>query len=192
VRPRSCPTLRSVPLVSSRPDVTAGRCLLAGSGRCAGRRRGCEPRSPTPLASAGRKALLRCRSPVASGCCQRACPDAPMGLFLKRAGEDASVAAGRTSRTADHDRNRSPGRTRVHPAFRPRSDLDGGATGPRQIRRIQWGSARPGRSLATALRRSRSGGIRSGGVASPRLVSASVLRQQPAASGRPIHRFLFP
>lgn len=34
VRPRSCPTLRSVSLVSSRPIVTDGRFPLAGSGRC--------------------------------------------------------------------------------------------------------------------------------------------------------------
>jgi hypothetical protein len=86
VRPRSCRTLRSVSLVSSRPVVTDERFLLAGSGRCAGRRHRYELCSPAPLASAGREALLRCRVRRQGRCRQRSCPDAPMGLVLERAG----------------------------------------------------------------------------------------------------------
>lgn len=81
-----------------------------------------------------------------------------MGLFLERAGGRCFRGTERTSRAGSRDRSRSPGRTRVHPAYRPRSDLDDGATGPRLIRRILWGSALPDGDLATALRRSRSGG----------------------------------
>jgi len=42
--------------------------------------------APTPLAAAGLEALLRCRVRRQGRCCQRSCPDAPMGLFLERAG----------------------------------------------------------------------------------------------------------
>jgi hypothetical protein len=84
---------------------------------------------------------------------------------------------GLSGQAAQHrDRNRSPGRTRVHPVSRPRSDLDGGATGPRRLRRVRWGSARPERDLATALQRAGRAGSVQVGVASPRLVSLSVLR----------------
>jgi hypothetical protein len=85
--------------------------------------------APTPLAAAGLKALLRCRVRKQGRCCQRSCPDAPMGLFLERAGGVLPWMLG--GQAAQYrDKSRSPGRTRVHPVFRPRSDLDDGATGP--------------------------------------------------------------
>lgn len=99
--------------------------------------------APTPLAAAGLKALLRCRSPGAGCCCQRSCPDAPLGFILKRAGGRCFRGGGADKPRRSRDRNRSPGRTRVHPVYRPRSDLDVGATSPRLIRRILWGSVYP-------------------------------------------------
>jgi hypothetical protein len=52
----------------------------------AGRRVRLRTAAPTPLAAAGLKALLRCRVRRRGRCCQRPRPDAPMGLFLERAG----------------------------------------------------------------------------------------------------------
>jgi hypothetical protein len=86
VRPRSCPTLRSVPLVSSRPVVTDGRYLLAVAGRCAGRRRGCEPRRRLRWRLPASRPCSAAEVRVQKRCCQRSCPDAPLGLVLKRAG----------------------------------------------------------------------------------------------------------
>jgi hypothetical protein len=75
-RPRSCPTLRSVSLGSSRPVVTDGRCPLAGSGRCGwpkaqlrtvvfGSAGVCRPQGLAPLPSP----LPRRLSPTASARC---------------------------------------------------------------------------------------------------------------------------
>jgi len=118
------------PSSAAVPSSPTGVALSPVQAAAAGRRGGCEPRSPTPLASAGLKALLRCRSPVPV----LLLPTAPVrcshGLVPEEGGRSASADTERTSRAEDRDRSRSPGRTRVHPVFRPRSDLDDGATGP--------------------------------------------------------------
>lgn len=87
VRPRSCPTLRSVlprqqPSRRHRRAIPSRRCrsLRLSSSRL-------RTAAPTPLAAADLKVLLRCRSPgswvaVASG----RCPDASLGFILERAG----------------------------------------------------------------------------------------------------------
>jgi hypothetical protein len=86
VRPRSCPTLRSVPLVSSRPVVTDGRYLLAVAGRCAGRRRGCEPRRRLRWRLPASRPCSAAEVRWQGRCCQRSCSDASLGFILERAG----------------------------------------------------------------------------------------------------------
>lgn len=192
MRPRSCPTLRSVSLVSSRPVVTDGRYLLAVAGRCAVSSLRLRTAASTPLAAAGLKALLRCRSPVAGRCCQRSCPDAPMGLFLERAGGRCFRGYWADKPHSVHrDRSRSPGRTRVHPVYRPRSDLEDGAAGPRLIRRILWESASPGR---TSPPRSKGAGRVGSAQAAwrRRASSRAVCCEAACCTGTAHNRFLFP
>jgi hypothetical protein len=179
------------PSAAAVPSSPMGDAFSPVQAAAAGRRRGCEPRLPTPLASAGLKALLRCRSPGAGCCRQRSCPDASLGFVLERAGGRCFRELRTDKPRESRDRNRSPGRTRVHTVFRPSSDLDGGAAGPRVIRRILWGSASPGR---TSPPRSEEpvgwDPLRRRGVAAPRLDQRAA--KQPAAPGRPKIAFSFP
>lgn len=156
------------PLVSSCPAVTGGRCLLAVSGRCGwwvgGLRTPCLPRwrlSASRPCSAAEVRGARWLLPAALARCSP-------GLVPGKGGRSASAWLHRPGRRSVRDRSRSPGRTRVHPVFRPNSDLGRGATGPRLIRRIARGSALPqrarrhapkepgGRFSAAVLRRSTS------------------------------------
>lgn len=124
--------------------------------------------APTPLAAAGLKALLRCRSPGAESLLPAVLSRCSPGLHPEEGGWKMLPRRLSGQAAQSRDRNRSPGRTRVHPVYRPRSDLDVGATGPRLIRRILWGSVHPEGDLATALQRAgRAGSVRRHGVATP-------------------------
>jgi hypothetical protein len=127
---------------------------------------GCRPQGLAPLPKSGSRMLSPAVLPQVL----------PWACSWRGRVEDASADAERTSRAVDRDRSRSPGRTRVHPAYRPRSDLDNGATSPRLIRRILWGSVLPGRMLATALRRAGRAGSAQAAWRRRAYVPASVLR----------------
>lgn len=152
-------------LVSSRPTVTGGRCPLAVTGRCA-----CHcvvaNHVTTSLASAGLRALIRCRVRNRRCCHQHVRPDAPLGLFLKRAGGVLPrVPSGEA--VCVRDRIGGPGRARARSASRPNSDFGVDANlpspDPEDPARVvsTW-------DLATALRRSRAGET-SSGATSPHL-----------------------
>jgi hypothetical protein len=141
-----------------------------------------------PAARPCSAAEVRVQGAVTSG----PVPDASLGLILERAGGRCFRGYGANKpHSIYRDRNRSSGRTRVHPVSRPRSDLDAEATGPRVIRRILRGSVPPEGDRATALRRAgRARSIRRRGVAAPRLGMRAA--KQPTVPRRPNIAFSFP
>lgn len=125
------------PSAAAVPSSPTGDFLLAVAGRCAGQGRDCESRVLAPLAAADLKALLRCRSSGAESLLPALLSRCSPGLDPGAGGWKMLPRKLSGQAAQSRDRNRSPGRTRVHPVYRPRSDLDDGATGPRLIRRIR-------------------------------------------------------
>jgi hypothetical protein len=178
--PRQQPSRRHRPAIPSRRY----RSLRWSSSRL-------RTAAPTPLAAAGLKALLRCRSPGAESLLPAVLSRCSPGLHPEEGGWKMLPRRLSGQAAQSRDRNRSPGRTRVHPVYRPRSDLDDGATSPRLIRWILWGSVYPEEDLATALRRAgRAGSVRRHGVATPHLDQRAA--KQPAEPRWPKIAFSFP
>lgn len=112
------------------------------------------------------------------------------GLVPGKGGRSASAGLNRPGRLSVRDRSRSPGRTRVHPVFRPDSDFGRGATGPRLIRRIARGSALPQRARRHAPKEP-DGGVLRGGAASQHLARSSQAAETVCQEGAAQNRFLF-
>jgi hypothetical protein len=164
VLPRSCPTLRSVvPRQQlSRPSpVGAALSPLQTAARVVVWLR-TTMRLRLRLPASGR--LSAAESGARRCCCQRLRPDAPLGLFLKRAGGVLPrVSSGEAVNV--RDRIGGPGRARARSASRPNSDfgVDASLPSPDPEDPARVG---PTWDLATALRRSRAGEA-SGGATSP-------------------------
>jgi hypothetical protein len=162
------------------PLQVAALVVVAVANRGADSAGGCRPQGLAPLPKSGCRMLLPA---VLSRCSPGLHPEEGGWKMLprRRSGQAAP----------SRDRNRSPGRTRVHPVYRPRSDLDDGATSPRLIRWILWGSVYPEEDLATALRRAgRAGSVRRHGVATPHPGQRAA--KQPAEPRWPKIAFSFP
>lgn len=190
VLPRSCPTLRSViPRQQlSRPSpVGAALSPLQGAARAAAWLR-TTMRLRLRLPASGR--LSAAESGARRGCCQRLRPDAPLGLFLKRAGGVLPRApSGEAVRV--RDRIGGPGRARARSASRPNSDfgVDTVRPSPDPKDRTRGGS-RPAGSRHRAPKEP--GGIPRGyGVAAPSLRSTMLPKDSPLCRSDP-NRFLFP
>jgi hypothetical protein len=182
VLPRSCPTLRSfVPRQQlSRPSpVGAALSPLQGAALAAAWLR-TTMRLRLRLPASGR--LSAAESGARRCCCQRLRPDAPLGLFLKRAGGVLPrVPSGEA--VSVRDRIGGPGRARARSASRPNSDfgVDTALPSPDPEDRARVG---PTWDLATALRRSRAGEA-SGSATSPHLRPGQPFCQrQPAVPKR--------